>query len=123
MRKSSRPSFADPIALFRVLKTVWAEDTAGGSTGWSQDNPAKNHCSITSLIVQDYFGGDILTTKTAGGTHFYNAIDGKRWDLTVSQFAEPICFEDNPSTRKAAMADTTELKYRTLADRVRRGSI
>ena len=123
MSTSERDKFANPIELFRVLKMVWSEDTSGGSTGWSRDNPAKNHCSITSLIVQDYFGGDILTTKTAGGTHFYNSIDGKRWDLTVSQFAEPICFEDNPSTREAAIADTTELKYRKLTDRVLRGSI
>jgi hypothetical protein len=116
-------SFADPIQLFRVLKTVWAEDTAGGTTGWSPDNPAKNHCSITALIVQDYFGGQILVTRTAGGTHFYNEIDGKRWDLTVSQFAEPICFEDKPATREAAMADATEPKYQKLAERVRRGAI
>lgn len=115
--------FANPIELFRVLKAVWAGDTAGGTTSWSQDNPAKNHCSVTALIVQDYFGGELLNTKTAGGTHFYNSIDGKRWDLTVSQFAEPICFEDNPATREEAMADASEAKYRILAERVRHGSI
>jgi hypothetical protein len=122
-RTSDRSRFASPIELFRLLKTVWAKDTAGGTTDWSPDNPAKNHCSVTALIVQDYFGGEILNTKTAGGTHFYNAIDGKRWDLTVSQFAEPICFEDNPSTREAAMADASNEKYRKLAERVRRGSL
>jgi hypothetical protein len=123
MSTIDRTIFADPIELFRMLKTVWAQDTAGGTTGWSPDNPAKNHCSITALIVQDYFGGDLLKTKTAGGTHFYNAIDGKRWDLTVSQFAEPICFEDNPTTREEAMADASEQKYHTLAERVRRASL
>lgn len=122
MSQQNPPRFANPIELFRVLKAVWAADTAGGTTGWSKDNPAKNHCSITALIVQDYFGGGILNTKTAGGTHFYNLIDGKRWDLTVSQFAEPICFEDNHATRDDAMADAGELKYLTLADRVRQHS-
>jgi hypothetical protein len=123
MSTIDRTRFADPITLFRVLKTVWAEDTAGGTTGWAADNPAKNHCSVTALIVQDYFGGQILNTKTAGGTHFYNAIDGKRWDLTVSQFAEPICFDDNPATREMAMADATEEKYRTLAERIRHSPV
>jgi hypothetical protein len=123
MSLSDRPDFADPIALFRTLRMVWAQDTAGGTCAWSQNNPAKNHCSITALIVQDYFGGAILTTRTTGGTHFYNSIDGNRWDLTISQFAEPICFEDTPSTREAAMADATEGKYLMLAARVRRGSI
>ncbi|WP_236693726.1 hypothetical protein [Robbsia andropogonis] len=57
---------------------------------WSPSSPAQNHCSVTSLIVQDYFGGQILATQTSGGKHFYNLIDGRKWDLTVSQFSEPV---------------------------------
>jgi len=68
--------------------------------------------------VQDHFGGDILATKTVGGTHFYNRIDGTRWDLTVSQFAEPIPFDDIPSSRDAAMRDTTPQKYQTITQRL-----
>jgi len=69
--------------------------------------------------VQDHFGGEILSTKTAGGTHFYNLIDGKKWDLTVSQFAEPIPYDDTPSSRIAALADTSAQKYALLADRLK----
>ena len=47
-------------------------------------------------------------------------VDQGKSDGDISQFAEPICFEDNPATREAAMADTTAQKYRTLAERVRR---
>jgi len=112
-------SFATPIELYRVLKDAWSAQTASPSTGWTADVPAKNHCSVTSLIVQDYFGGDIVSTKTNGGTHFYNLIDGTKWDLTVSQFAEPIPFDDRAATRETAMQDTTLEKYEALADRVR----
>jgi len=69
--------FANPLELYRTLLKLWSADTSSPSESWSQDIPAKNHCSITSLIVNDYFGGEILTTKTIGGTHFYNLIDGK----------------------------------------------
>ena len=112
-------SFATPIELYRVLKDTWSAQTASPSTGWTADIPAKNHCSVTSLIVQDHFGGDIVSTKTKGGTHFYNLIDGTKWDLTISQFAEPIPFDDQVTTRDTAMQDTTPEKYQSLADRVR----
>lgn len=116
---SALNTFATPLDLYRALSRVWSADTSSPTDGWSQSNPAKNHCSITSLVVQDYFGGEILTTKTSGGTHFYNLIDGKKWDLTVSQFAEPIPFDDAPSSRDAALADTSEQKYELLATRLK----
>ena len=110
--------FDTPIDLYRRLRTVWSAETASPPESWSAENPAKNHCSVTALIVQDYFGGDILTTKTVGGTHFYNLIGGTRWDLTVSQFAEPIPFDDNPSSRDAAMRDTTPEKHEAVTHRL-----
>ncbi|OLL28106.1 hypothetical protein BTH42_29475 [Burkholderia sp. SRS-W-2-2016] len=111
-------TFATPVDLYRVLSRVWAGDTASPTHAWSPSNRAQNHCSLTSLIVQDYFGGEILTTRTPGGTHFYNLIDGRRWDLTVSQFAEPIPFDDTPSTRDAALADGSLEKYELLKSRL-----
>src|SRR5579871_4015483 len=82
-------TFATPLDLYRAISRVWSGDTSSPTNAWSPSNPAQNHCSVTSLVVHDYFGGEILTTRTPGGTHFYNLIDGKKWDLTVSQFAEP----------------------------------
>jgi hypothetical protein len=72
--------------------------------------------------VQDYFGGEILTTKTSGGTHFYNLIDGKKWDLTARQFAEPVPYDDTPSSRNAALADTSEQKYVLLTTRLKQST-
>lgn len=110
--------FATPLELYRAIARVWSADTSSPSGAWSPSNPAQNHCSITSLVVQDFFGGDILSTKTAGGTHFYNVIHGVKWDLTASQFAEPIPYDDTPSTREAALADTSSEKYMRLKERL-----
>ncbi|MGI4857866.1 MAG: YunG family protein [Janthinobacterium lividum] len=110
--------FATPIDLYRALATVWAADTASPAAGWSATTPARNHCSVTSLVVQDHFGGEILQTATPGGTHFYNLVEGRRWDLTVSQFAEPIAFDDVPASRAMALADTSEQKYALLVARL-----
>lgn len=107
--------FATPIELYRALRTAWSFES---SDKWTAENPAKGHCSATSLVAQDIFGGELLRTSTVGGTHFYNLIDGVRWDLTVSQFAEPIPFEDLPTTREQAMADASDEAYRALRRRL-----
>lgn len=117
-RSAPRPTWSNPIELYRVLKDVWSAETASPPESWSATNPAKNHCSVTALVVQDHFGGEILTTKTVGGTHFYNRIDGTRWDLTISQFAEPIPFDDTPSSRDEAEHDTTLEKYQAITERL-----
>ncbi|WP_430365587.1 YunG family protein [Trinickia sp. NRRL B-1857] len=116
---SLKPSkFATPIELYRVISRVWSADTSSPTGAWSPSNPAQNHCSITALVVQDYFGGEILCTRTTGGTHFYNVIDGKKWDITVSQFNEPIPYDDAVSSRESALADTSPEKYALLTSRL-----
>lgn len=111
-------AFATPLDLYRALRQIWAGDTASPTGAWSTTTPARNHCSITSLVVQDYFGGDLLKTRTVGGTHFYNVIDGTKWDLTVSQFAEPIPYDDIPASRDDALGDCSVAKYALFSDRV-----
>lgn len=112
------PPFATPIDLYRAIARVWAADTSSPTGAWSHANPARNHCSVTSLVVQDCFGGEILSTKTSGGTHFYNLINGVKWDLTVSQFSEPIPYDDTRSSREAALADTSSEKYVLIKQRL-----
>ncbi len=111
-------TLATPLDLYRAISCVWSTDTSSPTDAWSPSNPAQNHCSVTALVVQDLFGGEILSTRTSGGTHFYNLIDGRKWDLTVSQFAEPIAYDDTPSSREAALADTSPHKYQLLKSRL-----
>jgi hypothetical protein len=114
----TRKSFPTPLDLYRALVLVWSQDTASPTGAWSPENRAHNHCSLTALLVQDYFGGQILSTKTSGGTHFYNSVDGVKWDLTSSQFSEPIPYDDHQSSREIALADTSTEKYKLLVERL-----
>jgi hypothetical protein len=68
--------------------------------------------------VQDILGGDILKTDVDDYWHFYNQIDGRRWDFTISQFETPIGYDDLPSTREEALSDTSPEQYRLLRQRV-----
>lgn len=110
--------FATPLDLYRAVARVWSADTSSPTGAWSSSNPAQNHCSITSLVAQDCFGGEILCTQTSGGTHFYNSIDGVKWDLTVGQFPEPIPYDDTLASREQALADTSDEKYKLIKERL-----
>jgi hypothetical protein len=104
-----------PIELYHRLKLAWS--TATGRK-WRRDNPACGQCSVTALVVQDLLGGDILKTDVGGAWHFYNRIDGRRWDLTVSQFETPIGYDDLASDRAEALSDTSNESYEALKRRL-----
>jgi hypothetical protein len=108
-----------PVLLYRRLTKAWSSET---SSGWRLDNPACGQCSVTALVVQDLLGGELLKTRVGGAWHFYNRIDGRRWDLTVSQFATPIGYDDLPSSRQEALADTSRQRYAVLVERLDRMS-
>ncbi len=88
--------FATPIELYHVIAKSWSAETI--SDAFDPQNPCRNQCAVTALAVQHHFGGKIFNTKTKGGTHFYNQIDGRFWDLATDQFDEPIPYDNTPSS-------------------------
>src|SRR3954453_12861464 len=82
-----------PIGIYAVRRI--SSSIATGGKGLSS-HPARGQCSVTALVVRDMFGGDILTTDIDGVWHFYSCINGRRWDLTISQFDKPIGYDDLP---------------------------
>ena len=71
--------------FFGVLLKSWIKRT--GEDYDFEEDPAHNQCTVTSMVVQDYFGGEILALKMpGGGTHYLNLIDSKVFDLTSDQF-------------------------------------
>lgn len=90
------------------------------SSKWTAQNPAKGQCGVTALIVNDLLGGEILKTKLPEGWHFYNKINGTRFDFTESQFQESIDYLDIPSSRDEAFLDTNTEQYHVLKQRTQR---
>ncbi|MDE1376736.1 YunG family protein [Bacillus licheniformis] len=102
----------------QIMKALYKSWSADSSSKWSQDNPATGQCGVTALIVKDLLGGEIRKTKLLEGWHFYNVINGKRYDLTISQFKEDILYMDVPSNRNRAFSDTNEKQYNYLKQSV-----
>ncbi|MDM5317153.1 hypothetical protein QUF49_14185 [Fictibacillus sp. b24] len=93
------------------LLKAWSIET---SSKWTKENPARGQCGVTALVVQDLLKGDIVKTPLKDGWHFYNLIEGSRYDFTHSQFESPILYENLPSTREEAFCDTNTLQYNHL---------
>ncbi len=45
------------ISFLSVLFKAWSIES---SSQWTIKNPTKGQCGVTALIVNDYFGGEIL---------------------------------------------------------------
>jgi len=103
------------LVLKDVFLKVWSIES---SSRWTIQNPANGQCGVTTLVVNDLFNGEILKTPTPGGWHFYNQINGQRYDLTDIQFPEPIHYMDVPSNREEAFQDTNEKQYNYLKQNV-----
>lgn len=62
---------------------------------WSLDNKTVGMCAITSLIVNDYFGGTIKKCYVNGMSHYYNEMNDEVIDFTKEQFCCDITY-NNP---------------------------
>lgn len=77
----------------KALHKAWSLDTA---VQWTEENPASGQCNVTTAVICDMFGGEVLRTKLGGVWHYYNRINGERRDLTDSQFTAPGALFDTP---------------------------
>lgn len=91
-----------------AIRAGWSADTAEEDDGWTPDNPARGQCDITSLVVHDIFGGELLAADVFRNGervegHMWNRLPGGiEVDLTREQFkggeviGEPIARRRSP---------------------------
>jgi len=103
--------------LEKILEKAWSKETSIDPEKWTKENPSWGQCVPTSLVAQDYLGGEIVwaLAKLPDGSdmsYYFNKINGKEIDLTRKQFpagtqiAEGIERKKNyPSTRDYLMSN------------------
>lgn len=117
-----------PERLTAAIAQSWSAETTSMPDEWSPDNPARGQCTPTSLIVQDYLGGDLerLVTSYRGNreTHYRNIVDGQVVDCVRSQYPTDQTFEPAPidgDIREYVYADNdTRTRYLNLSNRVQK---
>ena len=119
--------------LSLALHASWDADTAYDSNDWSHENTARGQCVVSSLVVQDYLGGELIRFEINEDelheTHYMNQLpDGTVIDTTASQYTQPVNMHLKPidlgdfaSIRAKRLADpSTARRYRVLKQRVER---
>lgn len=106
----------NPNDISTVIQDLWSEET---SPEWTPEDPSRGHGPVTALVIHDIFGGEIVKTEAPTGWHFYNIVDGFRYDLARDQFPEPLGYSDDPSSREEALAATEEKYYLALKTKVK----
>jgi hypothetical protein len=103
----------DETQIRSALARAWSLNTA---KQWTPDTPAAGQCNVTTVVVPDLFGGDILKTSLPDYDvdHNYNRIDGVVADLTDSQFSAPVSYDDELASRADAMQCVLDSEYETL---------
>ena len=79
--------------LERALLASWSKETS-----WTKNfdpiNPSANQCRVTSAVVRELLGGEILFTvikKRPLVSHFWNRLpNGKEMDFTRDQFLKNV---------------------------------
>ena len=101
----------EPKAVALALQKSWSRQTA---QQWTEVKPAAGQCNVTALLIHELFGGELLKTHLPEGDHFYNFIDGHRYDFTDSQFDRPITYIDAPVTRAEVEQGATNAELAEL---------
>jgi hypothetical protein len=76
-----------------AIRESWSRDTADKDDDWTPENPSRGQCDVTSLVVQDIFGGELLAAGVFRDgerveSHMWNRLPGGiELDLTRDQFA------------------------------------
>ncbi|MGG1217278.1 hypothetical protein ABE236_07325 [Priestia endophytica] len=106
------------VSIKNVRDALYKSWSTESSSKWTRENPANGQCGVTSLVVNDLLGGEIVKTKCVSGWHFYNKLNGMCYDFTEDQFSKAIEYQDIPSSREEAFADTNLQQYNALRQKV-----
>lgn len=107
----------DIVELKIYLNKSWKRETCsqGLRSEWSEENPSLGQCAITSLIVNNIYGGKIMRCMASSGSHYYNEINDELVDLTVEQFlGETPQYEEGQERTKEYLLGNEDTRNRFL---------
>lgn len=103
--------------IIEKLRVSWSAETAFEASAWTPDNPARGQCAVSSLLVQDLLGGEIVRFAVeyhgAHEKHFANSVNGGLIDTTMSQYGG----EGNFTLSASDLKEYSSLREKLLADK------
>lgn len=86
---------------------------------WNENNRYFGMDMITSLVVNDFFSGDIGKINVNGFEHFFNIINGDVIDLTAKMFEKKIRYTHYEVIKRDTLLDKDVInRYNLLKDKL-----
>jgi hypothetical protein len=110
--------------LEEAIRASWTREISEEPDKWSDDNPAYGCCAVTSMVVRDYLGGELVIAGVVKDgvridRHVWNVLpSGIAVDLSRDQFRDGERYEA-PKRLNEPAVDGTQERYELLAARVR----
>jgi len=117
------------LSLIKAIRESWSQDTAGSryAATWSTTNPALGQCTVSALLIQDFFGGELvrMTVIDEGVEHHHtmNRLPGGiLLDATAGGLGPLAMYAPRlPETREETLDyQSTRDRYLLLKERVSR---
>ncbi len=111
----------DMKAIQKALSECYTKELCDSkvSEDWAESNKCFEMCAITTLIVQDYFGGKIGKIHVNGVRHYFNILNDQVVDLTDSQFVREIDYTDYEiMNRDQILIEERKQRYESLKKRL-----
>lgn len=110
-------------AVIRAIAASWSRDTSAVPEQWSDSNPAKGHCDVSSFVAWEHLGGDLVLGQVhLDGTfqefHYWNRVDDVDLDLTRTQFKNGEVITEDSVLDSAYLAEHQGAMRPELADRI-----
>ncbi|MEW2252800.1 hypothetical protein ACFW6K_07035 [Streptomyces sp. NPDC058733] len=116
----------------RAVRSSWSADTCTPEfrSSWTEDNPARDQCGVTAMVLNDLLGGELIRGEVhvAGERvdyHWWNRLgDGIEVDLTREQFrpeevvTEGIVIPRPPVTEWRRLREEYELLRERVLDKL-----
>ncbi|MFF2330788.1 MULTISPECIES: hypothetical protein [unclassified Streptomyces] len=115
--------------LEQAIRNAWGADTTTPAhrPDWTPDNPARDQCGVTALVVNDLLGGELIRGEVhVDGErvdyHWWNRLGmGVEVDLTREQFGPDEKVVGGEVIQRPAEIVRLREEYELLRDRVLAG--
>lgn len=99
-----------------ALVNSWNRDTCYPFINWDSKNPSIGQDEVTSLVVNDFLGGEIVKSVNEEGIHYYNIVGNEILDFTKEEKSN----NGDIISRKTLLKNkNTALRYFILSEYVK----
>lgn len=112
--------------LYNIFSNAWSKETCFTEIKniWNEDNKALGQCAITTLAVNDLYGGKIMICMVNQESHYYNLVNNKIIDLTSSQFNIEVNYDNSEERSREYLLSNKDTKnrYMLLLNKIRKNT-